>query len=424
MDLKLFVRRSRLFLSRIGSPGVGLVVILLFIFQLFQGDNSASGHNPVLAAPLYSTTSRRVILMIGDGMGAAQRQAGQWSRVGLTGTLAMDSLTVNGWIQTGNATGGVTDSAASSTAMATGFKTTNGTIGVDPQGESLTSILDLAQELGMMTGLVVTSQVTNATPAAFAAHINDRNQVLEIASQMLANNVDVLLGGGEGDWLPNTSLDCAGGGSGKRMDGRDLVSEAITAGYTYSCTPAAFAAIPAGSSPLLGLFAFEKMGWPYTPTLADMTATALDSLDDDPQGFFLMVEGSQIDNAAAANDGMKMIDDVRTFDEAVQVALDFTLANPDTLLIVVADHETGGLSLYPAASCNSGDDGPFSFAGGGTFCTHFSTTGHTGVDVPLTAMGPGSGFLAGTNQNTAIYFAMRRYFTTYVYNYFPIVIAP
>ena len=125
--------------------------------------------------------------MIGDGMGAAQRQAGQWSRVGLTGTLAMDSLPVNGWIQTGNATGGVTDSAAAATAMATGIKTTNGYIGVDPDGVSLTSILDLAQELGMMTGLVVTSQVTNATPAAFAAHINDRNQVLEIAGQMLAS---------------------------------------------------------------------------------------------------------------------------------------------------------------------------------------------------------------------------------------------
>lgn len=367
---------------------------------------------------------RRVILMIGDGMGTAQRQAGQWSLVGLTGTLVMDSLPVDGWIQTGNATGGVTDSAASATAMVTGFKTSNGYIGVDPDGGSLTSILDLAQELGMMTGLVVTSQVTNATPAAFAAHINDRNLVLEIASQMLDHDVDVLLGGGEGDWLPSTGLDCAGTGYGKRTDGRDLVSEAVTAGYTYTCTPAALAAITPGTHPLLGLFAFEKMGWPYTPTLAEMTAVALDSLDDDPQGFFLMVEGSQIDNAAAANDGVKMIDDVRTFDDAVQVALDFSLANPDTLLIVTADHETGGLSLYTAITCNSGDDGPFSITGGGTFCTHFSTTGHTGVDVPLTAMGPGSECLDGTNQNTTIYYAMRRYYTAYEYNYLTIVYKP
>jgi alkaline phosphatase len=174
----------------------------------------------------------------------------------------------------------------------------------------------------------------------------------------------------------------------------------------------------------MGYFSFEKMGWPYTPTLAQMTTAALDVLAADPQGFFLMVEGSQIDNAAAANDGTKMIDDVKTFDDAVQVALTFTLANPDTLLIVTADHETGGLSLYQAATCNSGDDGPFSIAGGGTFCTHFSTTGHTLLDVPLTAMGPGSEFLNGTNQNITIYYAMRRYFTAYEYNYFPIVISP
>jgi alkaline phosphatase len=365
---------------------------------------------------------RRVILMIGDGMGASHRQAGQWSSVGTSGTLAMDSLSVNGWTETGNASGGTTDSAAAATAMATGTKTTNGFLGVDPDGHELSSILDLAQELEMMTGLVVTSQVTNATPAAFAAHINDRNQVLEIADRMLAHNVDVLLGGGEGDWLPAGFAGCYG--DGKRMDGRDLVDEAVTAGYSYSCTPAAFAAIPPGTYPLLGLFAFEKMGWPYSPTLAGMTATALDSLDADPQGFFLMVEGSQIDTASHANDGEWMIDDVKTFDEAVQVAYDFALANPDTLLIVVADHETGGLSVYMAATCDLGDEGTFNIAGGGTFCTKFSTTGHTDVNVPLTASGPGSEFLEGTNPNTAIYIAMRRYLIASVYNYFPIVITP
>lgn len=370
------------------------------------------------------TDRRRVILMIGDGMGAAQRQAGQWSSVGLSGTLAMDSLPVSGEVQTSNVTGSVTESAAAATAMATGVKTINGYVGIDPAGNNLTTILELAQELGMKTGLVVTSQVTNATPAAFAAHIGDRNEVLEIAGQMLAHHVDILLGGGEGDWLPNTLTDCTGSKNGKRTDGRNLVSEALSAGYTYSCTPSAFAAITPGTSPLLGLFAFEKMSWPYAPTLAGMTVAALDSLDDDPQGFFLMIEGSQIDNAAAANDGAKVIDDVKTFDDAVRVALDFTTANPDTLLIIVGDHETGGLSLSTAATCNSVNEGPFSIAGGGTFCTHFSTTAHTGVNVPLTAMGPYSEHLVGSNQNTAVYFVMRRYITTYVYNYLPIVVTP
>ena len=242
----------------------------------------------------------------------------------------------------------------------------------------------------------MTSQITNATPAAFAAHINDRYQLEEIAGQMLAHNVDMLLGGGEGDWLPNTVPDCYGVGYGKRTDGRNLITEAVAAGYEYGCTPADFNGLTPGYHKYLGLFGFEKMGWPYNPSLADMTATALDSLATDPEGFFLMIEGSQIDNAASANDGAKMIDDVRSFDDAVQVALDFAMANPDTLLIVTADHETGGLSLYQAGACNSGDDGPFSILNAGTFCTHFATTAHTGVDVPLTAMGPGSEFLAGS----------------------------
>jgi alkaline phosphatase len=408
---------------RIQRPGIYLgVSILLFIISLFNSTWAAVDQQPVSAAPLYGTTRRRVILMIGDGMGAAQRQAGQWSKVGLTGTLAMDNLPVSGWVQTANVAGGVTDSAAAATAMATGVKTLNGYLGVDQTGAPLKTILDLAGEKGLLTGLVVTSQITNATPAAFAAHINDRNQVLEIASQMLAHNVDMLLGGGEGDWLPDTVPDCYGIGYGKRTDGRNLIGEATAAGYEYGCTEAAFTGLTPGYHQFIGLFGFEKMGWPYTPSLAAMTAAALDSLSTDPEGFFLMVEGSQIDNAAAAGDGLKMIDDVKTFDSAVQVALDFAIANPDTLLIVVADHETGGLSIYQAGVCNSGDDGPFSIPGAGTFCTHFATTAHTAVDVPLTAMGPGSEFLNGTHPNTAIHTGMFRYLTAFEYNYLPVIV--
>ena len=156
----------------------------------------------------------------------------------------MDSLPVSGWVQTANVTGGVTDSAAAATAMATGSKTLNGYLGVDRTGATLKSILDLAQARGLLTGLVVTSQITNATPAAFAAHIIDRDQVLEIASQMLAHNADMLLGGGEGDWLPVGLAGCYG--DGKRTDERSLISEAKDAGYTYSCTPAEFAGITPG----------------------------------------------------------------------------------------------------------------------------------------------------------------------------------
>ncbi|MGA9397208.1 MAG: alkaline phosphatase, partial [Anaerolineaceae bacterium] len=289
----------------------------------------------MFAAPMAGTTRRRVILMIGDGMGANHRLAGQWSKVGLSGSLAMDSLPVHGLIHTLNVDSDITDSAAAGTAMATGVKTKNGYLGVDRNGANLKSILDYAQERGLLTGLVVTSQITHATPAAFASHITDRYLVLEIASQMLAHNVDILLGGGEGDWIPYAYSGCYGAGN--RDDGHNLILNAV--GYDYVCIPTAFASLTPGFHQLIGFFAHEKMLRTYSPTLAAMTDTALDSLSTDPEGFFLMVEGSQIDNAASSYDGANMIDDVKTFDDAVQVAKDFAVANPDTLLIVVADHE-------------------------------------------------------------------------------------
>jgi len=384
----------------------------------------ASDQKQVSAAPMVGTTRRRVILMIGDGMGSNQRLAGQWSKVGLSGSLAMDSLPISGWIHTANVDGAVTDSAAAATAMATGIKTENGYLGVDQTGATLSSILDLAQGRGLMTGLVVTSQITNATPAAFASHITDRNLVLEIASQMLAHNVDILLGGGEGDWLPTSVTTCNGGSPGKRIDDLNLVSEAQAVGYESICTQSEFTALSPGYHHLIGFFAFEKMIRPYNPTLAAMIDTALDSLSTDPEGFFLMLEGSQIDTASHVNDGSWMIDNVKTFDDAVQVAVDFANANTDTLLIVVADHETGGMSIYQAAVCTSGDAGPFNIQGDGTFCTHFSTTGHTGADVPLTAMGPDSGYLSGLHENTEIFTTMFRYLHSFYFVYLPASVKP
>ncbi|MGB8252753.1 MAG: alkaline phosphatase, partial [Anaerolineaceae bacterium] len=226
--------------------------------------------------------------------------------------------------------------------------------------------------------------------------------------------------GGEGDWLPTSIPDCYGYGIGRRTDGHNLVADAIDAGYEYGCTPATFAGLTPGYHRFIGLFAFGQMGWPYNPTLAAMTDTALDSLSTDPEGFFLMVEGSQIDLAAHANNGMKVIDDVKTFDDAVQVAVDFATTNPDTLLIVVADHETGGLSLLrPESSCSTGE-GPFPIYGSlETFCTDFSTENHTNADVPLTAKGPDSGYLSGTHENTEIFITMFRYLHSFYFAYLP-----
>lgn len=348
--------------------------------------------------------ARAILLFIGDGMGAEHRKAGRWASVGQSGQLAMDTLPVNGWLQTASADSSITDSAAGITAMATGVKTDNGHIGVDPDDVVLETILEIAEGRGMSTGLVTTVQVSHATPAAFAAHVPDRNMMREIALQMIESGVDVLLGGGEDEFLPMSENGCYGE-MGERSDGRNLIAEAQSAGFTYVCDAAGLAAVNSlTTDELLGLFADEQI-WPrpFAPSLAAMTETAIEILDRDPQGFFLMVEGGQIDWAGHGNDGANVIEDVIGFDEAVQVGLDYTALHPDTLVIVAADHETGGMSV----SLSAGDQ-EFAMPDLTPFYISFTTTGHTAADVPVTASGPWSSSLIGTQQNTEVFFTMRK----------------
>ncbi len=346
-----------------------------------------------------------IILFIGDGMGAEHREAGRWSAVGQSGQLAMDTLSVTGELQTASADFSITDSAAAATAMATGVKTENGHIGVDPDEVVLETILEIAEGRGMATGLVTTVEVSHATPAAFAAHVPDRNMMVEIALQMIGSGVDVLLGGGENEFLPTTELGCDPGFPGERTDGRNLITEAQTAGFTYVCDAAGLATVNTlTTDQLLGLFADEMMVRPFSPTLTEMTRTAIEILSRNPQGFFLMVEGGQIDKAAHVNDGANVIGDVIGFDEAVQVGLDYAALNPDTLVIVTADHETGGMTT----SLSSGAQGPFLMPDSTPFYTSFSTGGHTADDVPVTTSGPWSSLIHGTHENTDVFTAMRR----------------
>jgi alkaline phosphatase len=345
---------------------------------------------------------RAIILLIGDGMGEFQRTAARWTAVGQDGQLAMDAMPVSGWSRTGSANSAITDSAAAATALATGVKTNNGVISLDPYGNTLTTILERAQARGMAVGLVTTVQMAHATPAAFASHVSSRGMMTEIASQMVDHQVDVLLGGGEDEFLPTSEQGCYPEW-GERSDGRDLISEAVAAGYTHVCTPAAFAETPITATRLLGLFADEGMTRPYSPTLAQMTQKSIDILSQDPDGFFLMVEGGQIDWACHANDATNAISDTVGFDEAVAVAQAYASLNTDTLVIVTADHETGGMSV----SLSSGEDGPFPIADGGTFYVNWTTSGHTAVNVPTTAQGMFSTLLAGTDENTHIHDVMR-----------------
>ncbi len=347
-----------------------------------------------------------ILLFIGDGMGAAQRTAARWYQHGPNGSLAMD-LPTAGWSQTAAADNPITDSAAGATALASGIKTNNGYVGVNPNGQPVATILEQAQARGLAVGLVTNAPISHATPAAFGAHVNARAAITEIAAQLLEAQPNVLLGGGEDQFLPVSEAGCHPG-AGDRSDGRNLIVEAISAGYTYVCTAPELAAIDPQTTPqLLGLFAGDGMARPHTPSLAAMTTTALDILSQNPNGFFLMVEGGQIDWAAHSNDAANVITDTLNFDAAVQVGLNYSQTNPNAIILITADHETGGMRVSFESSGAADEDGPFYTPGGSPFYINWTTIGHTAVDVPVTGRGYLAARLAATFENTFIYSVMR-----------------
>ncbi len=356
-------------------------------------------------APALSAESPiRVILFIGDGMGEAQRTAARWYALGQSGQLAMDRLAYNSWARTASADNPVTDSAAAATALATGVKTNNGRVAMTPDGAApLTTILELAQPHGLAVGLVTTVQMAHATPASFAAHVPNRNQAAEIAAQMLGRGVNALLGGGEDEFLPVTATGQYPE-AGERTDGRDLITEATAAGYTYVWDAAGLSAVdPAATLQLLGLFSDEEMPRPpAAPALSEMTAKAIAVLAQDPDGFFLMVEGGQIDWACHANDAARAITETLDFDAAVEIGLDFAATTDNTLVIVTGDHETGGMAV--SLSDNGGR--AFTMPDATPFYVAWATTTHTGADVPTNAQGPRADLAQGTYENTYIYTIM------------------
>jgi alkaline phosphatase len=368
-------------------------------------------------------TARSVILLIGDGMGQAQRSAARLYSVGRDGKLAMDTLPVAGTARNWATESVVTDSAAAATALASGVKTFNKAIGVDVNEKPVPTILELAKDAGKSTGLITTVWLSHATPAGFAAHNADRDDYVGIALNIFENNVDVLLGGGEDYMLPKGTAGCFPD-DGDRTDGRNLIDEAVANGYKHVCTASDLSGVDASTTDrLLGTFADYQMTRPYAPSLAEMTDKALAVLDKNSSGFFLMVEGGQIDTAAHVNDAVNALGDVVGFDEAVQVALEYQAQHPETLVIVTADHATGGITIEDSAQdgpCPEPDpkdprecktlfqeDGPFSEKKGGEFWVDWTTTNHTAEDVPVMAIGPEASALAGNYENTRIFEVMR-----------------
>jgi len=351
----------------------------------------------------------KIILYIGDGMGSEHRTAGQYYMVGEVRQLAMDSLPVHGWLGTAPLDDGMTESASAATALATGQKTNTGLISQDLAGNPITTILEHAQELGMATGLVSTKHITDATTAAFAAHVESNAKGTEVAEQFLVHGVNVIFGGGENYFLPQGMTGCHPD-AGARADGRNLVEEANESGYTFVCDAQAFKALDAQTTSfVLGLFADESMERPFTPSLAEMTQTAIEILSQNPNGYFLVVEGAMIDTASHYHESINMMEDVAGLDEAISQGLTYAEKDDEILILVTADHETGGIFIELNPNDLDTQDGPFQMPSGAEFYITWTTADHTSVNVPVTALGPGAERLRGLHENTAVFDLMYEY---------------
>ena len=291
--------------------------------------------------------AKNIILMIGDGMGPSQFGAAWlYSNRVLGKELRMVEVMKSGktaYLVNDTADTMVTESAAAAGQIATGKRMTARALSMEADGRTpVKTILEIAKDKGMATGLVTTSGITDATPAAFAAHVPHRSDEASVADQELRAGVDVLMGGRKQIFLPEIS-------AGKRQDNRNLLDEARSAGYAVVDSAAELHRVEGGR--ILGLFNMGNMAYEMDrdstsePSLAEMTGKTLQVLSQNPKGFFAMIEGGRIDHAAHRNDAAATIRDTLAFDEAVGVVLEFQRTHPDTLLMVTADHETGGMAI-------------------------------------------------------------------------------
>jgi alkaline phosphatase len=365
---------------------------------------AAAGAAPARADGGEKGNAKNIIVMVPDGMGLADVTATRIYKHGLDGMLNFETLEHIGYQRTYSANSTITDSAPAASAWACGEKFNNGEICFHGDGRPFKpSILELAKKQGKATALVATSTITHATPASFGAHVVNRNCENEIARQFIqVTGVDLLLGSGVSKFQSTTADACGTKG--------DFIAEAQAKGYAVAYDKAGMdAAVAEGSKQILGLFGNggtvpEYLRTPATtePHLPEMTAAALNVVEKNKRGFFLMVEGSQVDWANHAKDYPYQLGEMLAFDDAVKVVRDWIEADEDrrenTLLIVVADHDTGGFAI----------NGPQSalLKKGEKVEAGWTTGNHTGVDTLVWSQGPGSQALTRALDNTEIYGVM------------------
>lgn len=328
---------------------------------------------------------KNIIFMIGDGMGLTQITAGMY----MNGNhLEMERCTSIGLHKSYSANELVTESAAGATAFSIGMKTKNGYLGLDSAGISHTTIMEDASKNGSATGIIVTCSIEHATPAAFYAHQKERDHFDDIVPDLLNSNLNLFIGGGK-KYVDR-----------KTKDTLSLVNQLKNKGYLvndYHENDKTTWIIPdvkkvcyftADGEPL----PYSK-GRTYLPIATKAGIDYLNKASD--HGFFLMIEGSQIDWGGHANDADYLIAEVLDFDRAVKEALDFAEKDKNTLVLITADHETGGFAI------NSGKKF-------GDLSTSFTTKKHTAALIPVYAYGPGAELFSGIYENTEIYVKLKK----------------
>lgn len=349
--------------------------------------------------------AKNIILLISDGMSLSQVSTYRLLKGGPNERISVDKFPISGIVLTHSEDAIITDSASSATAYSTGKKTNNGALGTDKNKEVLENFTEIITKYGYVSSLISTSEITHATPAAFASHVDSRRKTDEISIQMMDSDVLTILGGGRHFFLPEEM-------GGKRSDGLNLL-EQVQSSHTLLTTKAELDTFDfSNKGRLVGLFADEALrdketpeNHVFEPTSTEMLNFAINRSDqftsDGCKGFFIMLEGSQVDWAGHANDLNYLNREMKDFDEAVNKALEFAINDQETLVIVTADHETGGLLIEPATPTNyTAPEVKFSFN------TGLGYGSHTGVPVPVYAYGPGSENFTGTLDNTDIFYAM------------------
>jgi|SRR5690554_323954 len=366
--------KSLFLLKKLKMKHLVKILFLVFASTFFYSCGSSQ------KATEFTTPNKpkNIILLIGDGMGLSQVSSAYFYK--REGNPNFDRFTTIGLSKTSSASDLITDSAAGATVFSTGVKTYNNAIGVAVDSTPVPTIMEHLIQRNYSTGIIATSSIQHATPASFYAHVKHRNMYEDITEFIPYSGIDFFAGGGL-KFFTN------------REDGRNLLDESATAGYKIITD-----FLPSETSSEKELILLAEDGMPKMQEgrgdfLPRATQLALDKLSRNKDGFFLVVEGSQIDWGGHANDAPYLILELLDFDEVVGVALDFAEQNGETLVIVTADHETGGFTL--AGNDNYNDLNPV-----------FSTTGHSATMVPVFAIGPGAELFGGIYENNEIYHKM------------------